>query len=114
MRQLRRRYLALKVESDQSFDDRDLMDAIWGMVYRLFGEFGASQTSLSRVKYDDEKGVVVARCSHKALDMVRAATATVTEINGKRCVIRVVAVSGTLKALQKKLLEHRPEAVANE
>lgn len=100
---MRRRYLALKDESDQSFDKRDLMNAIWGMVYQLFGEFGASQTGLSLVKYDDEKDVVVVRCSHKALDMVRAAVATVTEVNGKRSVIRVVAISGTLKALRKKL-----------
>lgn len=104
MRQLRRRYLALKAESDQFFNGRDLMDAIWSMVYQLFGEFGASQTALSRMKCDDEKGVVIVRCSHKALNLVRAAVAAVTEVNEKRCVIRVVAVSGTLKALRKKLL----------
>ena len=100
---MKRRYLALKAEGDQSFDERDLMDAVWGMVYQLFGEFGASQTGLSLVRGDGEREVVVVRCSHKALDMVRAAVAAVTEINGKRAVVRVVAVSGTLKALRKKL-----------
>jgi ribonuclease P/MRP protein subunit POP5 len=75
------------------------------MVYQLFGEFGASQTVLSFVKWDDEKGVLVVRCSHKALDMVRAAAALVTEIDGKRAVIRVFGVSGTLKGLRKKLLK---------
>ncbi|MDH5495534.1 MAG: Rpp14/Pop5 family protein [Candidatus Bathyarchaeota archaeon] len=96
--------MALKAESDQPFDERDLMNAIWSMVYQLFGEFGASQTALSLVKCNDEKKVAIVRCSHKALDLVRAAVAAVTEINGKRAVIRVVAVSGTLKALRKKLL----------
>jgi len=96
--------LALKAESDQIFNDRDVMDAIWDMVYRLFGEFGASQTALSLVKYDEGGRVVVVRCSHKALGIVRAAIAAVTEINGRCAVIRVVAVSGTLKALQKKLI----------
>ncbi len=104
MRQLRRRYLALKAENNQSFNERDLMDAIWSMVYQLFGEFGASQTALSLVKCDNKKEVVIVRCSHKALDLVRAAVAAVTEINEKRAVIRVVAVSGTLKALRKKLI----------
>jgi len=96
--------LALKVENDQSLNERDLIDAIWSMVYQLFGEFGASQTALSLVKCDDKKGVVIVRCSHKALDLVKAAVAAVTEINGRCAVIRVVAVSGTLKALQKKLI----------
>jgi RNase P/RNase MRP subunit POP5 len=94
----------LKAENDQSFKERDLMDVIWNMVYQLFGEFGASQTALSLVKCDDKKGVVIVRCSHKTFDLVRAAVAAVTEINGKHAVIRVVAVSGTLKALQKKLI----------
>ncbi len=100
---MRRRYLALKAEGGQSFGDRDLMDAIWGSVYRLFGEFGASQTGLSWMDWDREREVLVVKCSHKALDMVRAAVAAVTEINEERAVIRVVAVSGTIKALRKKL-----------
>ncbi len=105
---MRRRYLALRAESDQSFDERGLMDAVWDAVYQLFGEFGASQTGLSLVKWDKgEDGVVVVRCSHRALSMVRAAVAAITEISGKRAVIRVVAVSGTLKGLQRRLLRHR-------
>ncbi len=104
---MRRRYLALEAESDQSVDERGLMDAVWDAVYQLFGEFGASQTGLSLVKRDrEEDGVLVVRCSHKALSMVRAAVAAVTEIGGKRAVIRVVAVSGTLKGLQRRLHGH--------
>lgn len=98
--------MALKADSDQSIDEKDLMNAIWDMVYQLFGEFGASQTALFLVKRDNEKGIVIIRCSHKALNMVRAAITAVTDINRKRAVIRVVAVSGTLKALRRKLFEH--------
>lgn len=105
---MRRRYLALKAESSEPFDERDLMDAVWGMVYRLFGEFGASQTGLSLVRgFDEEERIVVVRCSHKALDTVRASVAAVTEINGKRAVIRVVGVSGTLRGLRKKLFKQQ-------
>lgn len=107
---MRRRYLALKAEGEQFFNERDLMNAIWDMVYRLFGEFGASQTALSLVRCDAEEKVVIVRCSHTALNMVRAAIVAVTEINEKRAVIRVVAVSGTLRALRKKLVkQYKPE-----
>jgi len=107
LKRLRRRYLALKAEDDQFFYGRDLMDALWSMVYQLFGEFGASQTGLSKVKWDEEKGVLIVRCSHKALDMVRAAVAAVTEIDGKRAIIHVVGVSGTLNGLREKLLKQQ-------
>lgn len=83
------------------------MDAIWSMMYQLFGEFGTSKTGLSLMKWDEEEKVLIARCSHKALDMVRAATAAVTEINGKRAVVYVLGVSGTLKGLQRKLPKMR-------
>lgn len=107
MKRLRRRYLALKAEDDQFFYGRDLMDALWSMVYQLFGEFGASQTGLSKVKLDEEKGVLIVRCSHKALGIVRASVAAVTEINGKRAIIHVVGVSGTLNGLREKLLKQQ-------
>ncbi len=104
---MRRRYLALKAESGSSFSQRDVMNAIWDMIYQLFGECGASQTALSHVKSAraDEKDVVIIRCSHIALDMVRAAIAAITEICKEQAVVRVAAVSGTLKALRRKLHE---------
>lgn len=97
--------MALKAECDEPFDERGLMDAIWGMVYQLFGEFGASQTALALVKYDKENKVVIVRCSHKALDMIRTAVAAVTKVSGECAAIHMIAVSGTLKALRKKLPE---------
>jgi len=103
---MKRRYLALKVEGGQSFDKRDLLDTIWDMLLRLFGEFGASQTNLSLVReYGEADEVVVIRCSHKALDVVKASVAAVTCINGEHVIIHVVGVSGTLRGLQKKLAE---------
>jgi len=83
------------------------MNTIWTMVYCLFGEFGASQTGLYLIKHENLKEVVIVRCSHKALEMVRAAIAAVTEINGKPAAIRTIAVSGTLKALLKKAHKQR-------
>lgn len=78
------------------------MNAVWGAVTRLFGEYGASQANLNLIEYDDQRNYAVLRCSHKALHMVRAAVASITEINGTPAAIQVPAVSGTLKALRKK------------
>lgn len=105
LHQVKKRYLAFKVESHENLSQRDLMNAVWDVVYRLFGEVGASQTGLSFVKYDEKTKVLILRCSHKAIDVVRAATAAITAVKGNRAVLCFIAVSGTLKALRKKLLK---------
>lgn len=101
---VRRRYLALGVVSEQPVIKRDLVDAVWNAVLQLFGEHGASQTDLSFIEYDSEKSWGIVRCSHRAVEMVRASIASVAEINGKPVAIHVLGVSGTLKALRRKAL----------
>jgi RNase P/RNase MRP subunit POP5 len=93
----------LRVESHRLFQERDVMDAIWSMVYQLFGEIGASQTAMNKIAWESERKILVVRCSHKMLEMVKAAVATVTVVDETDCAIRVLAISGTLKALRGKL-----------
>lgn len=102
MKRIKRRYLALKIVSEQTIDQKALMDAVWGAVTRLFGEYGASKVNLNLIEYDAQRNCAVLFCSHKALDMLRAAVAFITEINGTPVAIQVAAVSGTLKSLRKK------------
>jgi RNase P/RNase MRP subunit POP5 len=99
---VRRRYLALKLVSKQSVSREDLMDAVWDAVVQLFGEYGASKTGLTLIRYDPEENFVVIRCSHKALEMVRTSIASITEITGRRAAVHIERVSGTLKALLKR------------
>ena len=101
-RRERRRYLALEVQSEEPLNGRTVMDAVEASVQRLFGEYGASQANLKLMKYIPQKSQLVIRCSHKALEKVRAAIASTIEINGKTAAIHVVGVSGTLRALSKK------------
>lgn len=100
---MRRRYLALKVDSAEPFESTAVSDAVWSAVLRLFGEFGASQAGLYSVKFDRERSYMVLRCSHRTLPMVRAAVASITSIGGKPAAVHVLRVSGTLKALDRNL-----------
>ena len=98
----KRRYFALEVVSEQTLNEQTVLDAVQASVHRLFGEYGASQANLKLIKNLPEKRQFVIRCSHKALERVRAAIASTTAINGKNAAIHVLSVSGTLKALAKK------------
>jgi ribonuclease P/MRP protein subunit POP5 len=99
---VKRRYLAVKVESEQPIREKELLDAVWNALTQLFGEHGASQAELVLIRDSGQRGYFVLRCSRKALPMVRASLASITEIGKKPATIHVLRVSGTLKALRKK------------
>ena len=102
MKTVRRRYLALQLDSTESSNSNELMNALWNAMMKLYGECGASQASLSLIGYDPQERIAVVRVGHKAVDMVRASLASITNIAGKPAAVHVLRVSGTIKALRKK------------
>jgi len=100
---IRRRYIAVEIESNEAFDSKEFMNVIWSAVAKLYGEYGASCCCLTLIDYDWERRIAVIRTVHTALDMVRAALASITKINYKPVALHVITVSGTIKALYKKI-----------
>ena len=107
MKRTRRRYLAVETESPETFSSHEILDAVWAAVSKLFGEYGASQAGLALIDYDETNKLLVIRVGHEALDMVRASLASTTRIGNKPVALHVLAVSGTLKGLDRKLEEKR-------
>ncbi len=99
MKRVKRRYFALQVESDYTFSDREVLDAIWFSLTRLYGEHGASLTSMVLISYDSERKIGVLRANLGVMDEVRASLASITSISGKAAAVHVIGVSGTIKAL---------------
>ena len=98
----KRRYLALNVESEKPFDEREVLDAVHLSVLRLFGEYGASKADIKLIKGIPEKRQLVLRCSHLMIEKVRAAIVSIIEVDGNSASVHVLGVSGTLKALSKQ------------
>jgi len=96
--------LALKVENEEPLSEKDLVGAIWNSILQLFGEYGASQTNLYLVEFTPKNGYAILRCSHKAVDVIRASVVAITRVNEKPVAIHVMRVSGTLRALRQKLV----------
>ena len=106
MKRVKRRYLALQLDSAVAPSRREFSDAIWAAVTRLFGEHGASLTGLALIKYDPEDKTAVLRTSLATLDIVRASLATITSLADEDAAVHVLAVSGTIKSLHKKTPKH--------
>ncbi|MDR2707353.1 MAG: Rpp14/Pop5 family protein, partial [Nitrososphaerota archaeon] len=75
---MKRRYLALQLETDGVPSEKELMDAVWGSVVRLHGEVGASLTSMALIDFDTSDKIAVVRTSLETLDSVRASLACIT------------------------------------
>jgi RNase P/RNase MRP subunit POP5 len=103
LKRLKRRYLALKFDSDFTPSDREVIDTFWNAVTKLYGEVGASMANLVLIDYDAEQKRAILRCNLSTISEVRTALATVIRINDKAAAVHVLAVSGTIKALRGKL-----------
>ena len=93
----------MKIDCDETFGSREFMSAVWDAVLRLYGEYGASRTGLALIDYDAEKKLAILRAVHTSIGNVRAALASITKIHDKPVAVHVLTVSGTIRALHKKM-----------
>jgi len=100
---VRRRYIAVKIDSNHAIKKEEVFYAIWDSILKMFGEYGASQTDLRLIDYDSENRQAILRCSHDALPLVKASIPCVTRIGGGAAAIHIQLVSGTLNSLRRKL-----------
>ena len=107
MKRVKRRYLALQVDSDATPNGREFIDAVWNSVTRLYGEYGASLTGLALIDYNLERKTAILRCSLVSLGLVRVSIAAITSVANSEAAVHVLAVSGTIKALCKKTRQLR-------
>ena len=99
----RNRYLILEAISDKAPDRKQVSDAVWGALLRLYGEVGAAKTSLWMMDWRDESLRGILKCTHKSVEQVRASAAAVKELAGRKAIVSVKYVSGTLKGARERL-----------
>ena len=102
-RYIRRRYVAVIIDSEQRVEEQDFFNAFWASFTTLFGEYGASQANIRFIEFYAEHNCSILRCSHKALEQVKASVVAITKMNGISATVHIQRVSGTLKSLRTKL-----------
>ncbi len=103
----KKRYVAFVVESDEKVSKKEVIEGILRTAHSFFGINVASELDLWIIEYneDEQKGFLVV--NNKKLGILRACLALVSEINNKKVRIRVLGVSGTIKALRRKFLNNK-------
>jgi ribonuclease P/MRP protein subunit POP5 len=107
LKRVKHRYLGVEIDSEGAVSSGDFIDAVWKAILKLYGEYGASRTGLSLIDFNSERKLAIMRSSQTAVEMVRAALASVTKIRDKPVAIHVQTVSGTMRALHKKMEQQR-------
>lgn len=105
----RKRYIAFQVISKEKVPPTDLNSAIWHSILNFLGELGTAQANVWIIKnlYDEKKQMGLIRCKHTAVEHVRAALALVSRIGDQTVTIKVIGVSGTIKAARSKYFGER-------
>lgn len=103
MKRVKHRYLALEIDCEERISSKEFLDAVWSVLLKLYGEYGSSHVGLALIDYNIEKRLAVLRGAHTSVEMLRVALASITKIGNKPAAIHVLAVSGTIRALHKKI-----------
>jgi len=103
----RARYIAFQVISENKYIFQDLINSIWHSLLNLLGELGASEAEIwiARDIYDEKKQVGIIRCSNDKVEHVRTALALIERIGDNRMVVKVLGISGSIKATKMKFFE---------
>ncbi len=82
----------------------DVLNSIWHSLLNFLGEYGVGKAGIwiGKSNYDEEKQLGVIRCNHIYVEHIRTALALVERIGDSRAIVKVLGVSGTIKAAKKK------------
>jgi len=96
----KKRYLAIVSEPMQH--PSKMMKALISSYQELFGKLGLASAGLKFIKgYGD--GVMIVKCALESLSKALLAAASIRELEGNKVAFRVVAVSGTIRGLVRKI-----------
>ncbi|EMA50067.1 MULTISPECIES: Rpp14/Pop5 family protein [Halococcus] len=104
----RRRYLAIAIEAwpDADPGKHAFQRACWYAAQNLLGDPGAADVDLRVLDFSfaDGDGTAIVRVRHGEVERARAAIACVDEISGSPVGVRVLGVSGTVRACEERYI----------
>lgn len=95
-----RRYLAISIDSSDTYSEQEVSDTLYQAVRELFGDYGVSGLQPRLIKFDEETNKGIVRCSRSHTRETRAVLALITEISNREAAVRVMGASGTIKSLK--------------
>ncbi len=101
----RKRYIAVKLISEEKLMSSDVEDAIKKTLQNFYGDFVYSTFSLKIAKnlLYQGKNIIILKCNHLSVNRVVLGIAMLDRIGDVRVIPKVISVSGTIKNLRRKI-----------
>ncbi|MGP8331007.1 MAG: Rpp14/Pop5 family protein [Methanosarcinaceae archaeon] len=99
----KKRYLAFELLCEHEITREDFLREMFLCVGSLIGDVGSSECGIRLLTFEDSKGII--RCAHTKTELTRAAVTTIMHISGKRVLVHILGVSGTIAGATEKYLE---------
>ena len=101
----KQRYLAVQLHTSHNLPpESNFRNAIWQQLQALYGELGVSRIGFWLTSYHPNERSAIIRCQHTQVRPLRAALASITEIDSNPLGFHVVGISGTIR----KAVAHLP------
>lgn len=98
----KKRYVAFKLFSEKSFDERSVERAVFRVFLELFGSIGVAKQNLRLIRFNNGSNLGILRCSLPCLNEAKTGLLFLKEINGVSVSAKIVSVSGSIKKLKQK------------
>ncbi|MHB9286130.1 Rpp14/Pop5 family protein [Halobacteriales archaeon Cl-PHB] len=102
------RYLAVELEGwpDAGVGRSAFQRELWFAAQNLVGDVGSAEVDLQvlRFAFDEGAGTAVVRTRRDAVEAARAVLACVSEVDGAPVSLRIMGVSGTVRACEEKYI----------
>ncbi len=103
----KKRYLAIKVESEEEIKRGELIKSIWNEAIALYGDYGTAKIGLWIHDYDGKYGII--ECDNNSTDKIEKIMSQVYFVNNKKTRIHVLGYSGTINKVKKKFIQRKNE-----
>lgn len=100
-----RRYIAFEVISGTPVSREELLREIFPAASSLLGDLVSSQCEIRLLDFNHPFGIL--RCLRGSEELARTVLCTISSIDGNPAFIRVLGVSGTIRAATEKYIEKR-------
>ena len=101
MEKERRRYLLVRVLSNEKVSEKDFTSALTMVAQNLFGSVGLLQISPRIVRYDCLRSEAILKCREESVERLRSVVAVLTQVAGHQAAAFVIHSSGTIRALRR-------------
>lgn len=96
----RKRYLFLKIFTNEKLEYEEIEKEFWNAILKTFGKLSFLLSfKILKDTFDKNKNTLIVKCNHLSKHFVYFAIGNINEINGKKCVIKLLKVSGTVRKL---------------